>query len=620
MISLFWVYAGVAASVRDGGFFLKRDERQLMLNSNGAVVAWTGLLDTRDTNWSASAGQLQYQKQTLRLEAPQAVHTAEGLKLTFRWAAVTNLEVIIDHRVGGNRDTFVWTREIEIRGPTRLASDLSVSLQSWPNRYPTNTWLPLLDGTGGTLSSNQAAGFRFAGDMPETGVLLALPMLSVPSNLTGLVAKERRLMFAADPYFSTLFRNGNLEWTYLAKGGLEHGCERRTLIVADHAGSIDDSLAYFFRYALAGNKPGPEWLHSVALVDFDYLSDGGQGWFRDVDALAAALPKRERHQVFLCLHGWYDFLGRYCFDAKTKKLDQEWTAFSSYEAARNAHPLGKIGGEQVSMGFANCKPVKMSLAEVHRRLQYARSHGFRVGLYFADGMNAGDGLPDFAPDRVLEWGGWQGPDSKGKSYFQNPLHPRVHAFFVDYTKALLAEFGLEADALVWDETFHVPCGRAGTEAWPGYADRAMMRLARELTASVEAFNGLHRRQVAFLTSDCLGAFGNELKGPYALVSHGTYQDSWCQPRAWSYGIFANYRNVLWSCCWWPMTKWKWVEFGVRNYQAPVSLSNGWGDDCGFSEMTPAQRARAVALFQWRKQHPTRLRWLERLPEPPETLN
>ncbi len=130
-----------------------------------------------------------------------------------------------------------------------------------------------------------------------------------------------------------------------------------------------------------------------------------------------------------------------------------------------------------------------------------------------------------------------------------------------------------------------PSGQLGSEGAPGYADRAMMRLARELSRLVEDYNRKHKRQIAFLTSDCLGAFGQEIKGPYALVAHGTFQDSWCKPQAWSYGIFSNYRNVLWSCCWWPLTKWAWIDFAVRQYQAPVSLSNGYGNDKGLSEMT-----------------------------------
>jgi hypothetical protein len=412
-------------------------------------------------------------------------------------------------------------------------------------------------------------------------------------------------MIAADPYFSTLFKSAALEWTYATNAGLESGCEQRAIVVAAHKGSVEDSLDCFFRTVLPDVAPGPPWLHEIALVDFDYLSDGGRGWFNDVDALSAALSRKERRQAFLCAHGWYDFVGRYCFDSNAGKLDESWTAFSSYETARKSQAFGNIGGDKVSISFENCKPAAMSLADVHRRLRYARSRGFRAGLYFADGLNAGDKLPDFMPARVLRWGAWQGPDTTGRSYIQNPLDPDVYAFFVNYAQALLGEFGPDIDALVWDETFHVPSGQTGTEAWPGYADRAMMRLVREVAGLVEDYNRRHRRQIAFLASDGLGVFG---EAPYALVAHGTYQDSWCQPKAWPYGVFANYRNVLWSCCWWPITKWSWVKFGAREDQAPVSISNGWGDDQGFSEMTPEQRARVIELFHWRKARPTRLKW------------
>jgi hypothetical protein len=589
---------------------LGRGPGQLALNTNGACLCWLGHYADSQGARSAAAGEIRYAGRTLKLAAPEVSRAGEKLSFTYRWAEEPGLAVVVGHQVSKRRGAWLWTREVEVRGGPRLASDLTVSLESWPTRLPDDAWLPLVNGTGAALGTNQAAAFRFAGAAPDGGTVLALPMVSSPDP-----AQTGRLLLATDPYFSTLFRRRAVEWTYLAKAGLEGGDERRTVTAVLHPGGIEESLDWFFRALLPDVPPGPAWLHDVAMVDYDYLSDEAKGWFRDLDALTAALPKADRRRVFLCLHGWYDFLGRYSFDAKTGKLDPEWTAFSSWENVRNAPASGTIGGERVEMGFANCKPAKMSLAEVHRRLRYARERGFRAGLYFADGVNAGDGLPDFEPSRVLQWGGWQGADSRGKSYLQNPLHPKVRAFFVAYTQALLAEFGPDLDALVWDETFHVPPGQVGTEAWPGYADRAMMRLVREVSALVEDYNRRHRRQIAFLTSDCLGAFGDQLKGPYALVSHGTYQDSWCQPQAWSYGVFANYRNVLWSCCWWPITKWAWVDFGVRQYQAPVAISNGWGNDIGFSEMTPAQRARVLELFQWRKQQPTRLRWFERLPEP-----
>jgi len=601
--------ASGAAPKPDMEFLLGHRPHQLTLNSNGALIAWRGEFDRSEDASTTVAGEIRYRGRTLKLEHPEVSQTGNWLGCTYRWPAEPGLEVTVRHRLTKDHGAFLWTREFQLRSEKKLASDLTVSLPSWPTPLPTDMWLPLINGAGASLGTNEAAAFHFAGALPGQGALLALPMVTFPAPQAG----EGRILIAADPYFSTLFRPTTLEWTYLAKAGLEHGCESRTIVVAAQPGSIEASLARFFSSVLPDVAPGPAWLHDIALVDFDYLSDEGHGWFRDLDALSAALPKADRRQVFLCLHGWYDFLGRYCFDARTGKLDREWTAFSSYDAVQKKPTTGIIGGVQVEMGFANCKPAKLSLAEVHRRLRYARTRGFRAGLYFADGMNAGAGLPDYDPARVLQWGGWQGPDSKGKSYLQNPLDPRVRAFFLGYTKALLTEFGPDMDALVWDETFHVPCGKLGTDAWPGYADRAMMRLVREVAALVEDYNRRHGRQIALLTSDCLGAFGDQLIGPYALVSHGTYQDSWCQPKAWSYGIFANYRNVLWSCCWWHVSKWPWVEFGVHEYQAPVSISNGWGDDKGFSELTLAQQARVLELFNWRKDRPTRLKWFAHPP-------
>ncbi|MGA2656378.1 MAG: hypothetical protein ABSH34_02560 [Verrucomicrobiota bacterium] len=609
------VLAGVAGGApREGPFVLGGRAEGLALNADGALLGWEGRSAGNAAARPSSAGEIRCAGTILKLARPAAVTRQEGgLSFTYRWPEEPKIEVIVRHRWSRRARAWTWTRELEIRSEARLASDLTVSLESGLGALPADTWLPLIDGVGAALGTNQTAAYRFAGALPKPGALLALPMLSVPAQPSSSRRRPGRLLLAADPYFSVLFTPTALEWTYPAQAGLENGCERRTIAISSHEGSPEQALDCFFRTVLADVPPGPRWLHDIALVDYDYMSDEGRGWFGDIDALTAALPKGDRHKVFLCLHGWYDFLGRYCFDSQARKFDSEWTAFSNYEAAKKAAAFGEIEGDRVELGFANCKPVKMSLNEVHLRLNYARSRGFRAGLYFADGMNAGDGLAGFDTNCVLRWGGWQGPDSKGRSYIQNPLHPKVGAFYLDYTRALLAEFGPDIDALNWDETFHIPPGQLGSEGAPGYADRAMMRLARELSRLVEDYNRQHKRQIAFLTSDCQGAFGQELKAPYALVAHGTFQDSWCKPQAWSYGIFSNYRNVLWSCCWWPLTKWGWIDFAVRQYQAPVSLSNGWGNDKGLSEMTGQERARALALFNWRKDKPTKLKWFDQLP-------
>lgn len=62
------------------------------------------------------------------------------------------------------------------------------------------------------------------------------------------------------------------------------------------------------------------------------------------------------------------------------------------------------------------------------------------------------------------------------------------------------------------------------------------------------------------------------------------------------------------------------QWGVREYQAPVAISNGWGNDKGFSELTADQQERVLELFAWRKGHPTRLKWFVSLPRPESKLS
>ena len=74
-------------------------------------------------------------------------------------------------------------------------------------------------------------------------------------------------------------------------------------------------------------KAGPDWLHDVAMVDYDYFSKNGQGWFRDIDALTKLIAPEDRRKVFLALHGWYGYVGQYAFDWRKGAFFKEWTAF-----------------------------------------------------------------------------------------------------------------------------------------------------------------------------------------------------------------------------------------------------------------------------------------------------
>ncbi len=251
--------------------------------------------------------------------------------------------------------------------------------------------------------------------------------------------------------------------------------------------------------------PGPEWLHEIAMVGFDFLSDGGQGWEKDVHELARLLKPEERHRVALCFHGWYDTLGGYSFDAAKKEMKSEWVA------------MGRT------------RKVHFTQDEMRRRLKLARDQGFRVLLYFNDGLLQDTGTPDYRPQWDMvnlkgdKRGGWTGPDTWGETFARNPTHPEVRQWYHNYLAALLRSFGPVVDGFVWDETFYVRTGTITLQPQPAYCDQAMLQLVKTLTAQVRAANP----QKAFLTSDCIHAEGlaplNDALPGYALVADGTYQ-------------------------------------------------------------------------------------------------
>jgi hypothetical protein len=301
----------------------------------------------------------------------------------------------------------------------------------------------------------------------------------------------------------------------------------------------------------------------------------------------------DRGKILLTLHGWFDYVGRYCFDVKTGKLDNEW--------------------------HTQLKKDKETLGDLHRRIKYAKDRGFKVAMYFADGIISSDKLDDYSPDKAIAGSGWNGPDVLGKSYRRNIAVPAYYNFYLDYATALFDEFGKQADMFVWDETYYIKAGHLGTEKYRSYLDRKFMRLVKEITAKLHTINP----DAAFVTSDLIGpdntgygGAGNDTYSdvpPYALVADGTYQDSNCLPMFWSYGIFPNYRNVLWSCNWTSVSRFDYTLFGVLQYQATVVFTNGWGDNIGFSEMNQKDKTNLMKLFNYRKSFKTNLKWFESLP-------
>jgi hypothetical protein len=466
-------------------------------------------------------------------------------------------------------------------------------------------FVPHRDGYGeqAPLATTRRLHFALAGTTldAEGADQLAIPMVSETD------AQDHRLTRVADVFFSSSFAIGampsaesRITWAYLGDQVPMLGPESRDLFHVLHRGPAEAAMDAFYATAVSDVPPGPAWLHDITWQHYDYMSNGGLGWFADIDALTAALPEADRKNILLTIHGWFDVYGRYAFDPATRRLTESWTSFPN--------------APNVQDTFPGTQATPMTKAEVHRRIAYAKSRGFRVGLYFADGTASGedvDGL--WRADRALWRGGWQGPDTTSQMWTMNPAHPDVFAYFADYTDALLAEFGAEIDALVWDETFLVHVGTVGPAAMPSYADRAMMRLVRDLTLRVTAENP----ELALLTSDNVGfeCITGEQNAPYAIVAHGTYQDSHSNPGVWRHGLFPNFRNTLWSCNWLPQTHFAWTELGVEQFNTPVATSNGWGDKLGIADLDQTNKDKLFALFAKRKAAgPQVLKWLStRLP-------
>jgi F5/8 type C domain len=344
------------------------------------------------------------------------------------------------------------------------------------------------------------------------------------------------------------------------------------------------SIDAFFRLMLPDVAPGPQWLHQIAMVDYDYLSKHGQGWERDVDALARMLKPEERSRVALCFHGWYDAIGTYCYDDANGKMKQEWVAME------------------------RTRKVRLTQDQVHQRLRVARSKGFRVLMYFADGMSQDSATAGYKPE--WDWvdarddrkNGWEGPDTWGRTYARNPAHPDVIRWYSRYLDALLKTYGPDVDGFVWAETMLFGPGDIAVQPEPSYSARAMMDLVKRLRQQVKQTD----REKVLLTSDV----DDEARGgETALVADGTWQDGGCQPELWSYGLFPNWQNTLWSCNWWPISHIAWTRWGVDNFGAPVSISDGWRDDRGPAEWNQAEQQGFLSLFRKRLTMKGRIRFL-----------
>lgn len=427
-------------------------------------------------------------------------------------------------------------------------------------------------------------------------VPLGLPLVSELAD-----DGARRLTWCTDPYFSTAFflsprslqdpPERELNWSYLGTVPMT-APEQRRVYACVHGGGPERAIQAFYDTALADVPPGAAWLHEIAWLHYDYLAKAGRGWFEDVDTLAELVPPELRGRVCLCLHGWYDRLGRYAMNEETREIEESWSLVRGHDIS------GQAG-------------VELTRDGVREMLRYARERGFRTLLYYGDGLVAGSdwARATFPPEAILRCTGWD--EGTAHSVLLNPLHEDVRRWFLDYARALAAAFGDDADGFNWDETHFVTQGELGPADCPGYADRAFMTLMREIAAVFHE----HRDDLVFLGSDNVGVChycdgtGRGAVG-YSLVVDGCWQDSACNPEAWPFGIFPNFRNVHWSVNWWPVANIAGTRYGFENFGKPVVTTNGYGENRGVAEYPAEARERLVELFHERLRSPHEPFWLE----------
>jgi len=441
-------------------------------------------------------------------------------------------------------------------------------------RQPTKLTLPQRNGVVKTFpaSLSQVAGYFILGRgaVPSEGLELAMPIVGMTFENDAAI----RMSFATDPYCGVQFAFSNRHSPTNSQASISLSTryrgmlvpitrELRTYAFSIHDDGIDGMLSGFYD-TIPQIEPGAPWIHAIHLNYYDYLGKQGRAWFEDLARLADKIPQQYRNAVVVNLHGWYDYLGRYSFDRSSRELDDRWIA------------------------FPRTRKTKMSKAEILKRIRFAKELGFRAVLYFADGLNCDSGMPGFREDWLLkdEHGnlrkGWTGP-STGTTYSMDPSNPDVRQFFRDYAASLLREYGSEIDGLVWDETQYIAQEKLSAHGEDlAYADRDFMKLVAEITQLVQRWRA-GNPELVFLTSDCIGCWGNR-HVPYALVSHGTYQDTACNPQAWPPGLLPNYRNCLWSCNWFPLKHRDWNRVATEEYGLPQGLSCGYGDDVGPNAM------------------------------------
>ena len=522
--------------------------------------------------------------------------------------------------IGQGETSFAWEpdrRVFTMRANSTWESDVAVAMDfSFKERVAESVMFPSYLGVFDQWSVDEAQKYTFVGPGSGESAGEALHRLGLPYLLIR-VASGGVFLFGVDPDFhvtldTRIDSEGCLHitagWAYRAAAG-RHAEECRRFLL-EWADSESDAVKRWHDWASLTDQNTLAWTSDVAFQNYDFLSKNGDGWFRDIECANGFIKESLRHHGMFTMHGWYDEIGRYCFDRESGKLVDAWTAFRHMSSPEFQKFDKTVSESATGLGAApyrwrnlrNYSPVSMDWGKIRDRLSFAKKSGYRTCLYILTGLQrAGEWREYEGTGLALEFDVplWQGPDLMGPSHLQNPLHPDVCQAVLSYVGALLGKVGDLCDAFVIDESYYIAAGTLGPSSMPGYADRAQAMLFREITRLCHDY----KPGFAVFSADQTAlplAIVSDRSYPYCLHCDGIYQDSASWPDVFSACQMAAGQKPAFICDWAPRTNFLLQQRAVVKHNATLAWSNGpFGDDTGLADLTPADLAKVADLWNFR---------------------
>ncbi len=144
------------------------------------------------------------------------------------------------------------------------------------------------------------------GSTDRQGVIVSMPVAGLALG-KGNGAGTPMLVLATDPYSGVQFQATNVAAGEVKSARISalsryHGAkvplrdETRTVALQFNADGADGMFRTFYA-TIPEIEPGAAWIHGVALNYYDYYSDSGKGWYRNIEKLAQIVPLEHRGKI-----------------------------------------------------------------------------------------------------------------------------------------------------------------------------------------------------------------------------------------------------------------------------------------------------------------------------------